>query len=147
MVIKSIYDHGLRLYAEKAVELKKGCLFCIDAINRLSYPMTIYEIGIRFNDNSTYYVEHRAGYILGDNKNNRDYYSDILPITIEPNSFSPLFYLLAADEEFINTHNGEKAIVICKTDIYDLEKEIDFVPIKNGFELFDNYFVNKHDTV
>ena len=144
-VVKALYNYGIRLCDEESATIKMGCLFCIDVINRLNVPITIYEISVRFKDGSIYNVEHRSGYLLTENNTKREYYSDTLPLTINSNSFSPLFYLLAVDDDFLKEHNGENVTVICKTDTCDMEKEVDFIPIKNAFSFFNNYIVNKHD--
>lgn len=144
LVVKALYNYGIKLFDEEKTTLKMGCLFCIDIINRLNFPITIYEISVQFNNGTEYNVEHRSGYLLKDNKTNQEFYSDTLPLTIASNSFSPLFYLLEANEDFLKEHEDEKVTVLCKTDISDIEKKIDFVPIKNDYSLFNNYIVNKH---
>ena len=144
-IVKDLYNYGIRLSGGGTNTIKTGCLFCIDVINRLNVPITVYEICVRFGDGSTYNVEHKSGYLLTGNDTKRRFYSDTLPLTINSNSFSPLFYLLAADDAFLKEHNGENVSVICKTDVCDMEKEIDFIPVKNEIELFNKYFANNHD--
>lgn len=147
VIIKDLYHYGINILGETSNRIIPGCLFCIDIINRLNVPIVIYSICVKFNDGSIYNVERKSGLMLTLHNPTRYVYSDTLPLTISPYSFSPLFYILAADDDFLRLHDGESVTLICKTDIYDIEKEIVFSPKKDALDLVDNYITKKHDNL